>query len=364
MDKLLSPYQKNHLDLQNKVVMAPMTRSRATAEHVPTDIMATYYGNRASAGLLITEGTAPSPNGVGYPRIPGIYNQAQIFGWKKVTDRVHANGGKIFIQLMHTGRISHPGNMPAGAEVLAPSAIPASNTQMYVDGQGNLDLPVPKEMTKVDIDHAIQEYVTAAKNAVEAGFDGVEIHAANGYLIEQFINPTANQRTDEYGGSTVNRARFAVEVARGIVEAIGAAKTGIRFSPNGAFNDVAPFENQAETFAYLAEQMNNLDLAYLHLVDHGSMGAPALPADIRNDIRAKFNGTLILSGGYDGERAEKDLQEHLGDLVAFGRPFIANPDFVTRLSEGAALNEANSDLFYTPGPEGYIDYPTLAESMS
>lgn len=364
MNKLLNPYSDKHLSLQNRVVMAPMTRSRATADHVPTDIMATYYGGRATAGLLITEGVAPSPNGVGYARIPGIYNQEQVAAWKPVTDAVHANGGKIFVQLMHTGRVSHTSNMPTGAEVVAPSPIPASNTQMYVDGQGNLDLPVPKEMTQEDIQQAIQEFVTAAKNAVEAGFDGVEIHGANGYLVDQFINPHANQRTDEYGGSAANRSRFAIEVAKEVVAAIGAANTGIRFSPNGAFNDATPFEDQQETYTYLAEQLNSLDLAYIHLVDHSSMGAPALPVGIRDTFRAKFEGALILSGGYDGERAEKDLQDNLGDLVAFGRLFIPNPDLVARFSSGAPLNEPKPDLFYTPGPEGYIDYPTLSESLS
>lgn len=359
MKNLLSPIEKNGLKLKNKVVMAPMTRSRATGDHIPTDIMAPYYAGRASAGLIVTEGVAPSANGVGYARIPGIYNAEQVSAWKPVTDAVHAAGGRIFVQLMHTGRVSHPGNMPPEAVVLGPSAIPPSNTKMYVDGQGMLDIPTPKEMTGEDIAEAVNEYVVAARNAVEAGFDGIELHAANGYLLEQFLNPHANQRDDEYGGSKENRSRMVLEVVRRTVAEIGAEKVGIRFSPNGSFNDVAPFEDQKETFDYLAEQLDETGLAYIHLVDHGSMGATPLPEDIRESIREKYRGNLILSGGYDPARAETDLQGGKGDLVAFGRPFIANPDLIDRWQQGAEMNEARMDLLYTPGEAGYTDYPTL-----
>ena len=341
------------------MVMAPLTRSRSTAAHVPTPIMATYYGERASAGLIITEGTAPSPNGVGYPRIPGIYNVEQIKAWSVVAHAVHVNGGKIFMQLMHTGRISHPENMAHDATVLAPSAVRPESTKMYVDGKGDLDIPQPQEMSVDDIAHAIQEYVQAAKNAIEAGFDGVEIHSANGYLLDQFINPHANRRTDHYGGSIKNRSRLALEVTKAVIEAIGPNRVGIRLSPNGGMNDAGPFDNQKETFEHIADHLEKLGLGYVHLVNHESMGAPALPGDIRAYFRKTFSGALVLSGGYNAQTAEDALNKGLGDLVAFGRPFLANPDLVTRYTKNAELNDPNPDTFYTPGKEGYIDYPIL-----
>lgn len=356
---LFTPYTKGGLHLKNKMVMAPLTRSRSTADHVPTSIMATYYGQRAEAGLIITEGTSPSPNGTGYPRIPGIYNESQIAAWKPVTQAVNDRGGKIFMQLMHTGRISHPLNLPVGAEVVAPSAITAENTEMYTDQEGNKKLPVPREMTHEDIKQARQEYVDAAQHAIAAGFDGVELHAANGYLMEQFINPGSNQRSDHYGGSKENRSRFVLKTAAEVVNAIGKEKVGIRLSPGGAFNDLAPFEGQEDTFTYLAEGLGELGLAYVHLVDHSSMGTPEVPAELKKKIKAAFGGTLILSGGYDQARAEKDLQDGLGDLVAFGRPFLANPDLVARFKAGAALNEPDYSTFYTPGAKGYTDYPLM-----
>ncbi len=359
LKNLLSPYNSTSLQLSNKVVMAPLTRSRATASHIPTDIMATYYGKRATAGLIITEGTSPSPNGVGYPRIPGIYNDEQIQAWKAVTESVHARGGKIFMQLMHTGRVSHPENMGENAVVLAPSAIAASNTKMYADGKGELELPVPKEMTLTEIQHTKAEYVQAAKNAIAAGFDGVEVHGANGYLLEQFINPHANSRTDDYGGTSANRSKLVLEVTKEIIDAIGADRVGIRLSPNGAMNDVVPFEGQEETFKYIAQELQNLKPAYVHLVNHEAMGAPALPASIREFFRTLFAGTLILSGGYDAQSAEEALNNNVGDLVAFGRPFISNPDLVARYASDAQLNELDPSTFYTPGKEGYIDYPTM-----
>ena len=359
MKYLLSPLSEG-ISLKNRVVMAPMTRSRSTSDHIPeSELMATYYRQRAGAGLLITEGTAPSANGVGYARIPGIYNDAQVEAWKPVTAAVHEEGSKIFMQLMHTGRVSHPDNMPEGAVIMSASAIVPANTQMYVDGKGMLAIPAPKEMSAADIENTIEEYVTASQNAINAGFDGIELHAANGYLLEQFISPSANQRTDEYGGTAENRSRFVLEVTRRVVEAIGKDKVGIRLSPNGAFNDIAPFAEQKETFDHLAEKLNELDILYIHLVNHGSMGAPALPDDIRDSIREKFKGLLILSGGYDNERAEKDLAENNGDLVAFGRPLLTTPDLIERWKTGAPLNEPKMDFFYTPGPEGYTDYPTL-----
>ncbi|MEQ8927818.1 MAG: alkene reductase [Fulvivirga sp.] len=358
MATLFESFNVSGLHLKNKIVMAPMTRSRATTDHIPTPIMADYYGQRSGAGLIITEGTSPSPNGVGYPRIPGLYNQQQVDAWKVVTDRVHKEGSKIFLQIMHTGRISHPLNLPEGAEVLAPSAIPASNTKMYTDQEGEKDLPTPKVMTDEDIASAINEYVNSAKLAVAAGFDGVELHAANGYLLEQFINPGSNQRTDNYGGSVENRARFVVEVAEQTVEAIGKDKVGIRLSPGGAFNDIMPFEGQEETYKYLAEELGKIGLVYVHLVDHSSMGTPEVPKSLKETIRDAFGGTVIISGGYDKAKAEKDLADGLGHLVAFGRPFISNPDLPERMKVSAELSDPDFSTFYTPGEKGYTDYPT------
>lgn len=354
---LFQTYKLGATTLENKVVMAPMTRSRADQQHVPTPIMAKYYEQRAGAGLIITEGTAPSPNGAGYPRIPGIYNQDQVEAWKPVTEAVHAKGGKIFIQLMHTGRVSHPLNLPEGAAVLAPSAIAPANTEMYTDQEGSKTIPAPKEMTEEDIEHAIKEYVEAAKNAIEAGFDGIELHGANGYLIEQFINPESNRRTDSYGGAVEGRTKFALEVAARTANTIGPDKVGIRLSPGGAFNDINPFDGQEETFEFLAKKLGELNLAYIHLVDHSAMGTPEVPQALKKKIRDAFGQTIIISGGYDRDKAEKDLDAGLGHLVAFGRPFISNPDLVTKMKERTELNDPDFDTFYTPGEKGYTDYP-------
>ena len=353
--KLFSSYKLGNIELKNRIVMAPMTRSRAI-DNIPNDLMAEYYSMRADAGLLITEGTAPSANGLGYARIPGIYNQAQIDGWKKVTDAVHAKGGKIFIQLMHTGRVSHPFNMEEGTKVLAPSAIALSG-EMYTDKAGPQAYPEPKAMTSEEIQQAQEAYVQASKNAIEAGFDGVELHGANGYLIDQFINTASNQRTDEYGGSGENRVRFAIETAQKVVAAIGAERTAIRLSPYGAFNDMAGFDGLEETYEYLATELGKLSLAYIHIVDHSAMGAPPVTATVKEKIKTAFGGTIIASGGLDKEKAEKALQDEVGHLTAFGRPFISNPDLVLRMEKDLELNAPDFDTFYTPGEKGYTDYP-------
>lgn len=362
--ELLSPLNTEHFKLKNKVVMAPLTRSRSTAGHIPTDIMIQYYGERAGAGLIITEGTSPSLNGVGYPRIPGIYSREQVKAWTPVATAVHKNGGKIFMQLMHSGRISHPDNMSDDAVVFAPSAIRPEETKMYVDGKGELPIPEPTAMSLKDIENTIEEYITAAKNAIEAGFDGVEVHSANGYLLDQFLNTGTNKRDDNYGGSVENRCRFTLEVTERVVAALGKEKVGIRLSPNGAMNDLGPFDSQKETFDYLSAKLEEIAPVYIHLVNHESMGAPGLPADIKKNIRDRFSGLLILSGGYDAAKANQDLIDKKGDLVAFGRDFIANPDLVKRFENDASLNEPNPDTFYTPGKEGYIDYPTLEEQKN
>lgn len=357
MSILYSPARLGPLTLQNHLVMAPMTRNRATG-NVPNELMAEYYAQRASAGLIVTEGTSPSPNGLGYPRIPGIFSAEQVEGWRRIADAVHAGGAKIFVQLMHTGRIGHPLNLAAGARVLAPSAIAAAG-EIYTDAEGMKPHPTPEPMSEADIRTAIAEFGTAARNAVAAGCDGVELHAANGYLLEQFIRPSSNQRTDRYGGSIENRARFVIEAAEAAIAAIGADKVGIRLSPYGTFNDMPDYPQMEADYAYLAAKLNELGLVYVHLVDHSPMGAPPVPATIKQIVRKEFRRSLILSGGYDAARAEHDLESKACDLIAVGRPFLANPDLVARWKAGAALNDIDFNTFYTPGPKGFTDYPRL-----
>ena len=356
MSTLLQPFNQHGLTLKNKVVMAPMTRSRAIG-NVPNDLIATYYAQRAGAGLIITEGVSPSPNGLGYARIPGIFNQSQTDGWKKTTSQVHAQGAKIFIQLMHTGRVGHAANLPEGARVVAPSAIVAAG-EMWTDAQGMQPHPVPAEMTTDEVKSTIQEYVTAAKNAVEAGFDGVELHGANGYLIEQFIRTTSNQRTDEYGDPT----KFVLEVAKAVSDAIGKEKTGIRLSPYGVFNDM-PYDAAAmdPVYSKIFEGLNEIGILYVHLVDHSSGGAPEVPDAIKTTAREKFKNILILSGGYDKARAEADLEAGKGDLIAFGKPFISNPDFVERMEHNYALTPVDFQTLYTPDEKGFTDYPVYSK---
>ncbi|SHI37688.1 N-ethylmaleimide reductase [Hymenobacter daecheongensis DSM 21074] len=356
---LFSPAKLGTITLKNHVVMAPLTRSRALG-NVPNALMATYYGQRAGAGLIITEGTSPTADGLGYSRIPGLYSPEQVAGWKLVTEAVHAKGGRIFVQFMHTGRIAHPLNLPAGAEIVAPSAIAAAG-EMWTDQQQMQPQPTPRALSTEEVKALVQQHAESAKLAIEAGFDGVELHGANGYLIEQFLNPAANQRTDEYGGSIENRSRFALEVAQATIAAIGAGRVGIRLSPHSQAGDLKPFDELDAQYLYLAEQLQKLNLVYLHLVDHSSMGAPKVPAAMVAGIRERFTNTLILSGGYDKQRAEADLQSGRADLITFGRPFISNPDLVERMEQDAALAQPNPDLFYTPGAEGYTDYPVLAE---
>ncbi|WP_075221606.1 alkene reductase [Acuticoccus yangtzensis] len=357
---LFSSFDLAGIPLANRVVMAPMTRSRATRRaegNIPTDLMAEYYGARADAGLIITEGVAPGRNGLGYPRIPGIYSDAQVAGWRKVADAVHRSGpAKIFMQLMHSGRIFHPLNLPDGGVGVAPSAIAAPG-EMYTDEEGPQPHPAPHAMSEAQIHAAIDDFVSAAKNAVAAGIDGAELHGANGYLIDQFLNPITNQRTDGWGGSAEARNRFAVEVARRTADAIGAGRTGIRLSPYGAFNGLGHHDGEDAQFTQLAAELGSLGLAYIHIVDHSAMGAPEVPQSIKDAIRGAFGGTIILSGGYDAARAEADLAAGKGELVAFGRPFIANPDLVTRLAHDLPMNAPDPSTFYSAGAKGYTDYP-------
>jgi len=354
--KLFTAMQLGAVEVKNRIVMAPMTRCRAIG-NLPNELMAEYYRQRSGAGLIVTEGTSPSPNGLGYARIPGIYSTKQVEGWKKTTSAVHGSGGKIFVQLMHTGRISHRLNMPAGAKIIAPSAVKAAG-QMWTDSQQLQDFPVPKEMSPEDLVQTNAQFVAAAKNALEAGFDGVELHGANGYLLEQFLSPFSNIREDNYGGSIENRCRFVIEVVSAVAETIGSRKTAIRISPYGVASDMPHYPEIEATYNYLSDQMHKLGIAYIHIADHSAMGAPEVPLKIKNLIRSNFKNTIILSGGYDKERAEKDIQSGLGDLVAFGRPFINNPDLVERFKNNRALSSLLlMDLFYTADEKGYTDYP-------
>ena len=357
MSLLFSKTTLGSLTLQNHLVMSPMTRNRATG-NIPNELMAQYYAQRGTAGLIITEGTSPSSNGLGYPRIPGIFSAAQVAGWKRVTDAVHAQGAKMFIQFMHCGRVGHALNLPAGARILAPSAVAAVG-EMYTDAEGMKPNATPQAMTEADIKATIEEFAQSAKNAVAAGFDGVELHGANGYLLEQFIRPNSNQRTDRYGGSIENRARFVLEVADAVIRAIGKDKLGIRLSPFGVFNDMPLYDAMEADYTYLAQQLNARGLVYIHLVDHSSMGAPPVPASMKATFRNVFKGKLILSGGYDAARAESDLAAGKCDLIAVGKPFLANPDLVARWKTGAAVNVPDMSTFYTPGAKGYTDYPVL-----
>lgn len=360
---LFTPYLLSRIELKNRVVMSPMTRSRAIG-NVPNDLMAEYYAQRAGAGLIVTEGTSPSPNGLGYSRIPGIFSEEQTQGWGKVADAVHHKGGRIFVQIMHTGRVGHPINLPAGAEVIAPSAIGLSGN-IWTDSEGNQKYPVPREMNSEDIQKTIREFVHSAENAIRAGLDGVELHGANGYLIDQFLNPAANQRTDQYGGTPANRNRFAIEVAAAVSKAIGPERVGIRISPYGVFNDLGSFAGLEEQYEELAKELGKLKLAYVHIVDHSSMGAPKPNASTVQKIRTAYKsgnpaGAYILSGGYDVTRADADLEAHAGDLIGFGRHFIANPDLVDRLKNGLPLTSPDEGTFYTPGEKGYTDYAYAA----
>jgi N-ethylmaleimide reductase len=354
--KLFEATKLGSITLLNRIVMAPLTRSRAIG-NIPNDLMAKYYEQRSQAGLIITEGTSPSANGLGYARIPGIFSKEQIAGWEKITNAVHGNGGKIFVQLMHCGRISHPLNMPEGTVVLAPSAIKPAG-QMWTDAKQLQDFPIPKEMTAEDIVHAKTEYVLAAKNAIEARFDGVELHGANGYLLEEFLSPISNIRKDNYGGSIENRCRFILEVVTAVVEAIGKDKTGIRLSPYGVASDMPHYPEIDATYDYLSKELNKLGISYIHLVDHSAMGASAVPIAIKKTIRKNFKNSIILCGGYDKEKAEIDIESGLADLIAFGRPFINNPDLVERMANDWPLSQdLKMDLFYTADEKGYTDYP-------
>ncbi|HYG91506.1 MAG TPA: alkene reductase [Azospirillum sp.] len=356
---LFTPVRLGSLELQNRIVMAPMTRSRAGEGNAPTALMAEYYAQRASAGLIITEATQVSDTAQGYPSTPGIHTNAQTAGWRRVTEAVHAKGGRIFVQLWHVGRISHPMFQPNGALPIAPSAV-AAKGELYT-GEGMKPFPVPRALETSEIPGLVRDFVEAAKRAVfDAGFDGVEIHGANGYLIDQFLRDGTNKRTDEYGGSIENRARFLLEVTEAVVNAIGAERVGVRLSPQGIFNDMSDSDPVA-LFGYVAKALRPFGLAYLHVIE-GIDGAMALPAGakpVAAELKRAFQGTFIINGGYTREAADAALAKGEADLVSFGTPYIANPDLASRLKLGAPLAEGDKSTFYGGTEKGYTDYPAL-----
>ena len=357
---LFEPFHLRSLKLNNRMVMAPMARCRAVDFNTPNALMAEYYGQRASAGLIVTEGTSPSPNGLGYARMPGLFNKSQENGWRLVTEEVHARGGKIILQLMHAGRVAHISNLPSGAEVLGPMDQTCSG-EMYTDSMGMQPHSPARAMSETDIEIALVEYAQSAKLAIDAGFDGVEIHAANGYLIEQFLNANVNKRTDAYGAGAAGRNRFALEVVRATVQAIGAERVGIRLSPYGTLNDMGSFPDLDNQYIALVRELSRWGLMYVHLLDHATLlGSPSVPDELKLALRSNFDGPFILAGGFDQSSAQRALAEDQADLIAFARQFLANPDLVERMKASAPLNPPDMSTFYTPGPTGYTDYPTLA----
>jgi N-ethylmaleimide reductase len=354
--KLFEPYKLGPITLPNRLVMAPLTRNRAVDGLVPSPSAIEYYGQRASAGLLITEASQVSQQGQGYQDTPGIYSKEQVAGWRKVTDRVHARGGRIFIQLWHVGRISHTSLQPNGGAPVGPSAIRARG-KTFVGGNF-IDISEPRALKLTEIPGIIESFKRGAANALAAGFDGVEIHGANGYLLDQFAKDGANKRTDAYGGSIENRAKLMLEVAKAVTAEAGTERTGIRISPVTPSNDISD-SNPQPLFDHIVDQLNALRLVYIHVIE-GSTGGPRdiAPFDYTS-LRKRFKGVYVANNGYDLELADKALSAGEADLIAFGKLFIANPDLVERLKRGAPLNAPDKATFYGGGAKGYTDYPTL-----
>lgn len=364
---LFEPYRLGPITLSNRLVMAPLTRCRAGQPgNVPTPLNAGYYRQRASAGLIVSEATQVCPEGQGYPATPGIHTPEQVAGWRQATEAVHAAGGKFFLQLWHVGRISHPAYQPHGGLPVAPSAIAPEGRVRFIDERGELaESPylTPRALELAELPGIVRQYAHAARNALEGGFDGVEVHGANGYLLDQFLNSRSNRRSDAYGGSAQNRARLLLEVVEAVCGVWGENRVGVRLSPLGSFNDVGDDDPQ-ETFGHAARQLHERRVAYLHVVEPGHAGsAPFHPVagaeEIMALVRREFRGTLIACGGYDREKAEAALARGRADLIAFGRLFLANPDLPERLRRGASLNTPNPATFYGGGKEGYVDYPSL-----
>jgi 2,4-dienoyl-CoA reductase-like NADH-dependent reductase (Old Yellow Enzyme family) len=351
MKQSFTPVRVGRYTLPNRLVMAPMTRSRARSDGTPGELAAEYYSQRASVGLIVTEGTQPSDDGQGYLATPGIYSPAHVAGWKKVSAAVHDKGGRIFIQIMHAGRMSHPDNTPHHRQAVAPSAI-AAGGQMFT-ATGMQDMPAPRALTTEEVRQTVADFRHAARSAIEAGADGVEIHGANGYLVQQFFAPSANTRTDEYGGSIANRARFAIEVATAVAEEIGADRTAIRLSPGIKMWGIDEGAEGPALYRYLVAELDKLGLAYLHVLHAGD-------EKLVGDVRALWTQSLIVNRpGRLRDRIGADVASGLADLEAYGQLVLANPDFVARVKTGAAMNEADRASFFGGAAPGYTDYPAL-----
>jgi N-ethylmaleimide reductase len=360
---LFLPVRLGPYELANRIVMAPLTRSRAAADGAPRPLMAEYYAQRASAGLIVTEGVNVSPQGRGFAFTPGLYDDAQVRGWRPVTDAVHARGGRIFAQLWHVGRVSHPSLQPGGALPVAPSAIRPGASSYTAAGFQPCE--TPRALETAEIPQIVDQYRRAAANAQAAGFDGVEIHAANGYLIEQFLRDSTNKRTDAYGGPVENRARFLLDVTEAVSDVWGGARVGVRLSPVSPVNGAELDRRPAETYGYAVEQLNAFGLAYVHVVEGATEGPRDVPGDVDFYVlRRLFRGLYIANNGYDLKLALEARRRDHADLVAFGRPYIANPDLVERLRAGAPLSPPDSDTFFGGGASGYTDYPILAPAHS
>lgn len=362
---LFTPYRLGALTLPNRLVMPPMTRSRAAAGDVATPLMAQYYAQRASAGLIVSEGTQISPQGQGYAWTPGIYNAEQVAGWKLSTDAVHQAGGRIFAQLWHVGRISHVDLQPGGAQPLSSSALLAEGVKVFVDPEkkgpeagvgGMVQHSLPRALALEEIPAIVQQFARAAQNALDAGFDGVELHGANGYLINQFIDSQANHRTDAYGGSLPNRLRFLKEVVEAVIAVVGKDRIGVRLAPLTTLNGAVDDTPQA-TYLAAAKLLDDLGVAYIHIAEVDWEDAPEMPVAFKEALRLVYRGTLIYAGKYTAEKAEAALQAGWADLIGFGRPFIANPDLPYRLQYGLALNVPDGSTFFGGAAQGLTDYP-------
>ena len=354
---LFTPIGLGPYTLPNRIVMAPMTRNRADPGNVPSELSLEYYVQRASAGLVITEGSQVAPEGQGYPFTAGIHNAEQVAGWRRITDAVHAAGGRMFLQLWHVGRVSHPCFQPDGAAPVAPSAIRPAGQVYTLDGLQ--DFVTPRALATDEIPGIISQYRAAARNALEAGFDGVEIHGANGYLLDQFLRDGSNQRTDNYGGSLENRTRLLLEVTEAVCGVWGADRVGVRLSPLQPFNDMRD-SNPRATFSHAVASLNAFDLAYLHITEMGAENPGAAgPAFDLLELRRLWKGIYITNAGYTKDSANAAIAAGAADLIAFGVPFIANPDLVARFAQGAPLNVADESTFYGGGAKGYVDYPSL-----
>lgn len=352
--QLLSPLITPSHTFRNRLVMAPMNRRRAESG-IPGDSMRTYYSQRSGAGLILTDNTGIAPNAFGYLNTPGIYNSAQQEGWKKIIDEVHRKGGKIFVQLVHAGRIGHPANHEGGLPIVGASNIKANDT-LRTPGDVYLPMPEPQVLTTAETQALVALHVQAAVKAVEIGFDGVEIHGAHGFLTEQFLHPATNNRTDQYGGDIVNRSRFLLEIMEGVSRAIGKERTGVRLSPFAVVNDLPLYEEEAATHQYLVDELAKLDILFIHLSNQHIDGISSIPTTFLEDVRKRFNNLLIFTGGNTRESAEALLQAGLIDLAGFGRDFISNPDLAAHFRYNIPLTPADETTFYHGGDKGYIDY--------